>query len=118
MSCTDTDDSGSLTTQVEHHPHAVVVRVAGEIDHATVGRLTAATDAAGPGTLLVLDLTAVRFLGSVGLAALITVRDRMRAGGTDVRLVAGDNRTVLRPLELTGLLPEFTVTRELGQALP
>ncbi len=95
-----------------------VLTVAGEIDLNVAGPLrdeiTQCLDA-GPEALIV-DLSAVTFLSSSGLSALVDAH-RMSAPDTAVRIVAAD-RAVLRPLQITHLdrvLPVYpTVDRALA----
>ncbi|WP_199432999.1 STAS domain-containing protein [Qaidamihabitans albus] len=85
---------------------AVVVAVSGDVDLTTAPRfeaaLVAACDEAGTANTMIIDLTAVSFFGSVGMSLLIEGHERCRQHGLDLRVVA-DGRTVLRPLQLTGL---------------
>jgi len=81
-----------------------VVRIGGEIDMLTAPRLR---DALAPvvavsGGDVVLDLDRVTFLGSNGLGVLVELAQQAEAAGTKFRLVCA-NRTVSRPLTLTGL---------------
>jgi anti-sigma B factor antagonist len=84
---------------------AVVVTVGGDIDLGTAPALRAelseALAAATAPAPVVLDLTAVEFLGSAGLAAIAGAHQQAEAAGTPLRLVA-TQRAVLRPIELTG----------------
>lgn len=86
------------------------LRVAGEIDLATSGllrdRVMAQLEQAPQ--LLVLDLCAVGFLGSSGLAVLVEVRTEAQRRGVGLRLVA-NSRAVLRALTATGLIELFDV---------
>lgn len=106
-----------VAVTVARHERALVLHVAGEIDLLTVPRLEEALDAAlaeAP-EIVVADLTAVSFLSSVGMAAL--VRARQQAGeGTDVRVVAKGDVT-FRPMELTGLTSELAVYPTVSDAL-
>jgi anti-sigma B factor antagonist len=103
---------------------ALVVTVAGEIDRLTVDRLRAAV-AAGldrvssePGEVpLVLDLTAVRFLGSAGLQALVEATQAARRRREPLRIVVDHTRPVIRPIELTGLDDLLALYHTLDQAL-
>lgn len=81
-----------------------VVRVGGEIDMLTAPRLRDAMTpiVAVPGSDVVLDLDAVTFLGSNGLGVLVELSQQAQTVGTKFRLVCA-NRTVSRPLTLTGL---------------
>ena len=80
--------------------HALLV-VEGEIDTMTAGALERAltTLLAEPSEALVVDLTAVTFLASSGLAVLI--RAAHQAGERRLRLVS-TARAVRRPIEITG----------------
>jgi anti-sigma B factor antagonist len=96
---------------------AEVVALAGEIDMATGPQAHDAIQRglAGEPTVLVVDLTAVTFLSSTGLTAL--VQAKLAAGErTSVRVVA-DHRAVLQPIELTGLDTELALFPSLEQAL-
>lgn len=100
-----------------------VLAVAGEIDRveaeAILDRLTAMLRA--PGTrLVVLDLSAVRFMGSHGLIAVVHAQRVAAAQGRTLRGVTGwANRAVSRTVTMSGLdwvvdwfpeLPEATRT--------
>ncbi|PPK70875.1 anti-sigma factor antagonist [Actinokineospora auranticolor] len=90
---------------------AAVAAVRGEIDLVTAPRVRAALlGALAPPDLLLLvvDLSDVDFLAAAGLGVLVDVRDRARARAVDLRLVA-DRRSVLRPLDVTGLRQSFRV---------
>lgn len=98
----------------------VVVHAAGEIDLASAPKLREALDgievrpaAKGP---VVLDLTAVTFLGSVGLSLLVEHSRRHRDAGGVLRVVAG-NRFVARAIVMTGLSDVLTVFDTLDEAV-
>jgi len=80
--------------------HALLV-VEGEIDTLTAGSLERALSKllSEPCDVLVVDLAAVTFLASSGLAVLIQAAHQ--AGDRRLRLVAA-TRAVRRPLEITG----------------
>jgi anti-sigma B factor antagonist len=80
--------------------HALLV-VEGEIDTLTAGALERALTQllADPAEVLVIDLVAVTFLASSGLAVLI--RAAHQAGERRLRLVSA-TRAVRRPMEITG----------------
>ncbi|WP_433506691.1 STAS domain-containing protein [Pseudonocardia halophobica] len=108
---------------VGRHRHggreAVIVRVAGEIDDETGGQVRAAyaeAFAAGLPTVVV-DLTGGTLLGSSGIADLLLVRRSATTTGTELRLVAGENPRVLRPLRLTGVADDLGLCRDLDEAL-
>lgn len=109
-----------LHIQREIHDFAVLTRVFGEIDLNVVDQLRQAFDTALALTTapypLVVDLSGVSFLSSVGLAELVGVDQRGRERGVDVRMVA-TRREVLRPLELTALLDTLDVRATVDEAL-
>ncbi|TNC23765.1 STAS domain-containing protein [Amycolatopsis alkalitolerans] len=87
----------------EDRAGAVVLRIGGEVDAFTVPRLTNAVAdvVAEQPRMLVLDLSAVGFLASAGLSALLTMhRD---VGDKTVLRIVADGRATLRPIHLTGL---------------
>ncbi|SHN48029.1 STAS domain-containing protein [Cryptosporangium aurantiacum] len=89
------------------------VRVDGELDMLTAPTLISVVDDEldrGCSRLLV-DLRPVRFLGSSGLSALIALARRCADQQVQLRLVA-DGPSVLRPLEITGLVTAFTTVSD------
>lgn len=94
-----------------------VLDLRGEIDLATGDDLTAQLNRALAGLpgVLVVDLTAVDFLGSAGLSALIAAHDDAGRQGTAIRMVC--NRTTRRTIELTGLNEQFTLVDDRTEAL-
>ena len=106
-------DALTLTTRTGRDG-TVTVSVAGEVDTFTAPTLRSAVDAAleRRPPALVLDLRGVRFLGSAGLALLVETQKSADARGLALRLIA-TTRPVTRPLEVTELLPLFTITGDL-----
>ncbi|MFC5996391.1 STAS domain-containing protein [Pseudonocardia hispaniensis] len=102
---------------VDHGRDALVVHVLGEIDTLTAPVLREKLDEHLPTTpLVVLDLSAVTFLGSAGLAVLVSARDTAEQHGHRLRLVCG-SRIATRALEATGLLTLFDVADGVSEAL-
>jgi anti-sigma B factor antagonist len=98
----------------------VVVHAAGEIDLVSASKLGDALDGveprpqpAGP---VVVDLTEVTFLGSVGLSLLVKHNQRHRDAGGMLRVVTG-NRLVARAIAMTGLTETLNVFDTLDQAV-
>jgi anti-sigma B factor antagonist len=95
-----------LTTARTLDGRTVVVRVSGDLDLLTApdldAELTAATDMAVPPAPVVLDLTAVTFLGSPVLAVLAKHHEACTARGIALHIVPGTG-PARRPLDLTGL---------------
>jgi anti-anti-sigma factor len=83
-----------LTVDQELVDGAVVLHLRGEIDMATGPlldeRLARAVTVATPPAPLVVDLSEVQHLGSVGVALLTACHRRCRALGMPMRIVAGD----------------------------
>ena len=86
---------------------AVVVALAGTVDHATIhtvrSALRTAFADAGSNTVVV-DLSGVEFLGSAGIRALVDAAGVERDDAVPaLRVVVDDTRPVIRPIQLTGL---------------
>lgn len=101
-----------VALQSDESSAALVLAATGEVDLLTVGQLADAVTAAlaGRPRVLVIDLSAVTFLNSSGLAILAQAH---AAGGqgTAVRVVATEKSLAHRAITLTGLdqlLPVFT----------
>jgi anti-sigma B factor antagonist len=98
----------------------IVVTVTGELDMLTTPRLRVAVREVldeAMGEPVVLDLTAVTFLGSPGLAALVeAVREAGQRGGP-LRIVVDHVRPVIRPIQLTGLDDVLTLYETVDEAL-
>jgi len=118
------DDDGAeqlLHVKARHEPTAIVVCVDGEVDVLTVRRLRAAVDEAlreAAGRPVVVDLTAVTFLGSHGLAALVEAASQAERRNEPLRLVVDDTRAVTRPLQITGLDEVLALYYSVEEALP
>jgi anti-sigma B factor antagonist len=99
---------------------AHVVTVAGEVDPATVdvlrGAVAEALDDPETGAVVV-DLTAVSFLGSAGLKALVDARAGASHRNEPLRLVVDSARPVTRPLEVSGLDQVLATFEDLESAL-
>jgi anti-sigma B factor antagonist len=106
---------------MQDHREALVVTVAGEIDVLTVNRLRAAVaagfDQLPDGATLVIDLTDVTFLGSPGLQALVEATRAAQRRREPLRIVVDHTRSVIRPIELTGLDDLLALFHTVEQAL-
>ena len=82
-----------------------VVSVRGEIDLENVRPLVERLGAliAGGCRRLIVDLSLVDFVDSIGIGVLIGATKRLRAAGGHLMIV-GDQRGIVRTLELMGLL--------------
>jgi anti-sigma B factor antagonist len=112
--------SSVLTVDVTFVGAAVVVRVQGDVDMMTKDRLDerlrAVEAAVEPPAAVVLDLSGVRFLASMGLALLIDHHERCERRGTPLRVVVTNNQ-VRRPIELTGLNQVLAIVESVDAAL-
>jgi len=104
-----------LRVTAHHSGGAVVLAVAGEVDLLSapvLGSEVTAALAVAP-DLLVIDLSEVSFLASIGITVLLEAR-REAGSGTRVRVVAPEAGVVHRTLRLTGLVEALAVagTRE------
>ncbi|MCW2633100.1 MAG: anti-anti-sigma factor [Pseudonocardia sp.] len=99
-------------------PGIRVMSVRGELDILTSPALVKRIClelAAGPRGLI-LDLSHVAFLGSSGISALLQTRDAAFRSNVPLRLVC-PSRSVLRPLEATGVAGLFAISTTLSEAL-
>lgn len=106
----------TMSTAVESRDGVTVLTVTGEVDLATAPALENAIDTAlgaGPDGLAI-DLTAVSFLASAGMAALVAAHQR--AGKTSIAVVA-DGPATSRQLKMTSLDQVFAMHTTLADAL-
>jgi anti-anti-sigma factor len=78
-----------------------------------------ATAVTSAGRRVVVDLTAVSFLGSIGIRALISNARAAQANGGRMVLFIGGNETVAKTLQTTGidtLIPAFADAAEAEKA--
>ena len=96
-----------------------MLRVDGEIDLATVDVLRAGlADALAQGVpLVVVDLEAVGFLGSVGLSALIGAHEKATQSGSRLVVVVSSTRPAMRTMQVTGLTELLSVTESVDLAI-
>lgn len=105
------EDSPSFSALL-HEAHGVqVLRVSGEIDLHSVPRFqdalektvaAAEQEVAPSARVLVVDLSELGFMDSMGLGTLIGSTEEFREGGGEVRLVVLGGE-VMRVLEVTGM---------------
>jgi anti-anti-sigma factor len=95
----------------------VVVAVEGELDLATAPQLRERLGALSEEgrTQMILDLTRLYFIDSTGLSVLVMAHNRARADGGSI-LIRNPSQSVLRILEITGLVSVFTI--ETKDAVP
>jgi anti-anti-sigma factor len=95
-----------------------VLALAGEIDAGTAAATRARTLAAVDAhpSALVLDLSAVDFFGSNGIAIVLETAQRAELRGIRFVVVA-DRHLVLRPLQVTGVDAQLIIHADLDTAL-
>ena len=107
----------NLDLSTRHGDGHVVVMLRGELDvvdaAGTAGALAAVT-AREP--RVIIDLAALGFIDSSGLAALVRARKHARHAGGDL-LLAAPRRQVLRVLAVTRLLDVFSVHPSVEEAV-
>lgn len=96
-----------------------MLRVDGEIDLATVDVLRAGlADALAQSVpLVVVDLEAVGFLGSVGLSALIGAHEKATQSGVRLVVAVSATRPAMRTMQVTGLTELLSVTESVESAI-
>jgi anti-sigma B factor antagonist len=114
-------DPGQLLTVTDRRvDDALVITATGEVDIATGPKLQAALTSGihtADVARVVLDLSAVTFLGSRGLVALVDAAADAGRLGKRFRIAVGNQHPVYRVLEVTGLDKELAVYKTLEEAL-
>lgn len=105
-------DSGGLGLRARRpQPGVLVVEVSGDVDLATASSLEGflkRSVAAAPTRALVVDLSAVSFIGSHGLSVLLAWREGGSVDGAALFLAGLEaNKRVSRVLEVSGLAALF-----------
>jgi anti-sigma B factor antagonist len=94
-----------------------VVALSGELDLRAVGELEAALATAGDDARLCLDLTALEFIDSTGLATVIRAHQTLTGGGGAFAVVCNVAGPVRRTFETTGLMALLIVVADRSAAL-
>ena len=107
-----------LVVDVESRLGVTVLRARGEIDLGSAPRLrAAAVDRLVAGDrALVLDLSAVEFIDSIGLGTVVAIVKRARSLGGDVAVVITLDR-IRKPFELTGLASVLAIHDDVDAAV-
>lgn len=106
-----------ITISVEHRDAIAVLAVGGDIDLSTAPALEAAVAdvlAEEPAGLIV-QLSAVDFMGSVGLRILVATQQQF--GAADRFAVVADGPATSRPIQLTGLDETLSLYPTLDEAV-
>ncbi|HEY0501568.1 MAG TPA: STAS domain-containing protein [Kutzneria sp.] len=102
---------------------AAVVRLEGEVDLATAERAAERLRAAeavavvDAPAVVVLDLSQVTFLGSVGLAMMVEHDQLCAAMGSRLYVIVGNNQSVWRPIRLARLDSVLTIVSSVAEAI-
>jgi anti-anti-sigma factor len=89
---------------IENGPQGAVVRLCGELDLATLAEVDACvSELAARKHSYSLDLTGLTFIDSQGLALLVRMQRAADADGYRVTVVLGENPTVARAPEISGV---------------
>jgi anti-sigma B factor antagonist len=104
-----------LEIQVDQRDGYTICRPVGELDAYTVGRFREALGEMASTPKLLIDMSAVPFVDSAGLGALIGGIRRAREAGGDVA-VCCNRPTLLRLLHTTGFDRIVTVAETVEQA--
>jgi len=97
-----------------------VVAVVGELDMESTPALEHAVMTAldeASGVACIVDLTAVTFLGSAGLTALVNAANHAETRREPLRIVVDGNRPVIRPIQITGLDQVLSLYHTVEEAL-
>ncbi|MEV4120243.1 STAS domain-containing protein [Micromonospora sp. NPDC049645] len=102
------EHSDRLDVQVSVGDRMVLMRVAGEVDIATVAGFRSALWSAPARPVLQLDLSELRLLSAAGVRALLAAHLRVRARGGELVLV-DPSPVVARVLRVSGLHRVMTI---------
>ncbi|KMO83575.1 anti-anti-sigma factor [Mycolicibacterium chubuense] len=98
------------------HDSVVVIRCTGDVDMLTVPALDRQIDTAltKKPTSMIIDLTAVEFLASVGMGLLVEAHDR--CGAATQFMVVADGPATSRPMQMIGLADIMSLHSTVEQA--
>jgi len=107
----------AITTSVEHRDDITLLMVGEVVDLATAPELEQAIDdlLAEQPQALIIDLSAVTFLASVGLRLLVSTHEKMSQSGQFAVVASGPITS--RPIQLTRLNEVFAMYPTLDEAL-
>lgn len=116
--CSQVTPAAPLHLRVDWVPRqrAAVIRVSGVLDALTVPRFATLVDSRLRGMVgrLVLDLSDVEFLATAGLEVLAHAALQAEHRGVELSVIAGDSRSVLRAITVSGLADRLPVRRTDG----
>ena len=112
------NDDSTFSLQSSAVGDALVFAVSGDVDMTSAPALTDAIDLVADGVRrVVVDLSAVTFLDSSGLNALVRSKRALDGKEIGFRVVAPADGVVRRVLELTQLAESLSVVDSLDQAV-
>ncbi len=120
---TSDEQTAPLDLAVDLSVRHIVVTVRGEVDYYTADQLRRCLEhsATAIGSrVLVLDLSAVTYFGSVALAILLEIADnlaRRSSAPHPFRVVVDESKPVIRPIQIGGVQSLIRMHHELEEAL-
>lgn len=95
-----------------------LIKLSGRLDIPGTGEIEGkfAALAATDSHRIVVDLTEVAFLASIGIRSLISNAKAQQQRGGKMVLFVGDNAAVIKTLEMTGIDALVPMFREMGEA--
>jgi len=111
-------EHAALDIVVTDRGRLTVVALSGELDFSNVDRFVEALSIPFDAEIrhTIMDLTALRFVDSSGLNALVVLQRRCQSRGGDLHLVVSDSR-LLRLFQITGLDQVFRLFPTLEAAM-
>ena len=105
-----TDDPAALVAAIHDEAGTTIVALDGELEFATAASLRATFSdlARNPSGPVVVDLSALRFVDSIGLSLLVQAQQRFAAEGVPFGL-RNPTQNVARVLETSGLTELFAL---------
>jgi anti-sigma B factor antagonist len=105
---------GTLTIRVAAAGSARTIALAGELDMANASTLASELERAeGEGaTSIVVDMRALEFIDSTGIAVLVAAHRRLNDGAERIRMVKSEAIEVQRVMDVTGLDRELPFAAE------
>lgn len=105
-----------VTVTTDERPSGIVVTVDGVVDASTLSEVSAVlTETQRDGRTVYVDLSAVSFMDSRGLGALIAANERAREGAASIRLYSPSD-AVRRLLTISGVTAVLVEAEELPAA--
>jgi anti-anti-sigma factor len=103
------EDYASFRVEADEAEGRVELRLVGELDLGTAGRVRSAFAETPASATVVVDLAELDFIDSSGLHELVVALKRQRAGGGDI-ILRNPSGPTLRVLEIVGLTKLFAIT--------